>query len=274
MIKVAAVIGAPDLQKDTLAVYSNDLEKGFGRVADLGYQGVELMTKNPITLDGPGMKRLLDGAGIPLVSLCTGHVFGEDGLGLVGPDREVCSRAMKRLKEFVDFAADNFGDGTMVNIGRSRGQGYAEDPNRTLDEMAKAFGELADYARPKGIRLVLEPITVNQTNFINTTRDGIDMVDRVGRDNFGLMLDVYHMNIEDDDIYESIRQAGKRCWFCHFTDNNRKYPGSAHLDFKRIVDTLQEIGYDGYVSMEILPWPDGDTAARKAIAHVKQFISK
>lgn len=273
MIKIAAVIGSPDLQKQTLAVYSNDLRQAFQKVSRLGYQGVELMTKDPARLDGKSMKRWLEEAGVALVGLCTGHVYGEDGLGLVGPDRAVCEKAMKRLKEFVDFAAGNFGAGTMVNIGRSRGQGFRDDSERTLNEMAKSFGELADYAQPHGIRLVLEPITVNQTNFINTTQDGIEMVDRVGRENFGLMLDVYHMNIEDDDIYESIRQAGARCWFCHFTDNNRKYPGSAHLDFKRIVESLEEIGYDGYVSMEILPWPDPDTAARSAISHVRQFIS-
>jgi sugar phosphate isomerase/epimerase len=173
----------------------------------------------------------------------------------------------------VDFAAVFFGAGTLVNIGRSRGQGFPHDPVRTLDEMATVFDKLSDYAQPHGIKFVLEPITVNQTTFINTTQDGIEMVDRVGRGNFGLMLDVYHMNIEDDDIYESIRQAGERCWFYHFTDNNRKYPGSAHLDFERIVRTLHEVGYDGHVSMEILPWPDPDTAARSAISHLRQFIS-
>jgi sugar phosphate isomerase/epimerase len=86
------------------------------------------------------------------------------------------------------------------------------------------------------------------------------------------MLDVYHMNIEDVDIYDSIREAEASCWFVHFADNNRRWPGSAHLNFEKIVNTLNEIGYDGFVSLEILPWPDPDAAARSSIKSLRQFI--
>jgi sugar phosphate isomerase/epimerase len=272
MIKIAAMVGAPDLETETLAVYSGDLAEAFKKVSSLGYDGVELMTKNPKTLDGEKLRRLLEKNGLILTGLCTGHVYGEDRLGLVGPDRKVCKKAMVRLKEFVDFAAEYLEPGICINIGRARGQGYVDDSVRTLDEMATAFRELSDYALPYGIKIVLEPITVNQTNYINTTQDGIRMVEHVQRSNIGLMLDVYHMNIEDDDIYESFREAKDKCWFVHFTDNNRKYPGGGHLDFKKIVRTLEEIGFDGFVSMEILPWPDPDTAARAAITHLRQYI--
>jgi sugar phosphate isomerase/epimerase len=272
VIKISAVIGAPDLEQGTLAVYNGDLQKAFKKVAEHGYVGVELMTKNPKKLDGKKIKRWLDDNGLVLVGLCTGHVYGEDKLGLVGPNPDICARAMDRLKEFVDFAAEYFGNGTFINIGRARGMGYKNNPERTLSEMEKAFGELADYAKPHGIKFVIEPVTVNQTDYITTTQDGIEMVKRVGRSNFGLMLDVYHMNIEDDDIYKSFREAGEKCWFVHFTDDNRKYPGGGTLDFKKIISTLGEINYNGYVSMEIMPWPDPDTAARSAIAHLKKFL--
>lgn len=246
----------------------------FGKVAALGYDGVELMTKDPAQLDGVRIRRWLDENHLKLVGLCTGHVFGEDGLGLVGPDPDVCRQAMARLKSFVDFAATYCGEGTLVNIGRSRGPGYPDDAEGTLVRMAEAFGELADYASPHGVRLVLEPINVHQAPHIHTSQDGIAMVNRVDRPNFGLMLDVYHMNIEDVNIYESFREVGELCWFVHFADNNRKWPGSAHLDFERIIEVLNEIDYDGYVSMEILPWPDPDTAARSSIEFLRQYIPK
>ena len=73
--------------------------------------------------------------------------------------------------------------------------------------MAAAFRELAEYAAPRGVRLVLEPINVLQASYIHTSQDGIEMVQRVDHPNFRLMLDTYHMNIEDVDIYASIRQA-------------------------------------------------------------------
>jgi sugar phosphate isomerase/epimerase len=274
VIKIASMIGAPDLEQETLAVYSGDLATAFAKVAKLGFDGVELMTKNPAHLDGVSIRRWLDENHLTLAGLCTGHVYGEDGLGLVDPDPGVCRQAMARLKTFVDFAAAHFGEGTLVNIGRSRGPGYANDTASTLEKMAEAFGELADYALPRKVRLVLEPINVHQAPYIHTSQDGIAMVNRVRRPNFGLMLDVYHMNIEDVNVYDSFREAGERCWFVHFADNNRKWPGSAHLDFEQIVNVLGEIGYDGYVSLEILPWPDPDTAARSSIEFLRRYIPK
>jgi sugar phosphate isomerase/epimerase len=274
VIKIAAMIGAPDLKQETLAVYSGDLATAFVKVAGLGYDGVELMTKDPTQLEGVKIRRWLDEYHLELAGLCTGHVYGEDGLGLVGPDPEVCRQTMARLESFVDFAATHFGEGTLVNIGRSRGPGYPNDAARTIERMAEAFGELADYALPYGVRLVLEPINVHQASYIHTSQDGIAIVKRVNRPNFGLMLDVYHMNIEDVDIYDSFREAGEQCWFVHFADNNRKWPGSAHLDFEQIVKVLNEIGYDGYVSLEILPWPDPDTAAQSSIEFLRQYIPR
>jgi sugar phosphate isomerase/epimerase len=272
VIKIAAMIGAPDLKQGTLAVYSGDLPAVFRKLARLGYDGVELMTKDPTQLDGIKIRTWLEENHLELVGLCTGHVYGEDGLGLVGPDPQTSHQAMARLKSFIDFATTHFGKGTLINIGRSRGPGFAGDSTGTLECMAEAFQELADYALSAGVRLVLEPINVHQAGYIHTSQDGIAMVRRVDRPNFGLMLDVYHMNIEDVDICDSFREAGELCWLVHFADNNRKWPGSAHLDFEQIVDVLNEISYSGYVSLEILPWPDPDTAARSAIQSLRRYI--
>ncbi|HET6443252.1 MAG TPA: sugar phosphate isomerase/epimerase family protein [candidate division Zixibacteria bacterium] len=272
MIKIAAMIGTPDLTQETLALYSGDLDIAFRKVADLGYDGVELMTKDPSRLDVLQIRRSLDLLGLELVGLCTGHVFGEDNLGLVGPDRELCQQAMVRLKSFVDIAADHFDQGTMVNIGRSRGPGYPGNPIATLDDMVTAFRNLAAYAGERGVRIVLEPINVHQVNHIHSSQDGVAIVKRVGHKNFGLMLDVYHMNIEDEDIYNSFREAGDLCWFVHLADNNRHWPGSAHLNFEQIFRVLEEISYEGYVSLEILPWPDPDTAAQASIESLRRYL--
>ena len=272
MIKIAATIGTPDLRTQALALYCGDVATAVHKVAALGYDGVEFMMRDPAQLDGMQLRRWLDKYNLQLAAICTGHVYGEDGLGLVGPEVQVCRQAMQRMKSIVDFAATYFEPGAIVTIGRSRGPGYADDPDRSLAEMEATFGELADYAAPRGVRLVLEPINVHQARYIHTTQEGIAMVKRVNRPNFGLMLDVYHMNIEDVNIYDSFREADGLCWFVHFADNNRHWPGSAHLDFGQIVHVLNEIGYSGYVSTEILPWPDPDTAARATIESLRRYI--
>lgn len=272
-MKISAMVGTPELTRQALAVFQGDLGAAFHRLASLGYDGVELMTKNPRKLDGQAILRMLDDNELELAGLCTGHVYGEECLGLVEPDPAVERAAMARLCSILDWA-QNFGPGTRVNLGRARGMGKPEDPAGTLSRMETAFQTLADYAAPRGIELVLEPINAHQATFIHTTQEGIEMVDRVNRPNFKLMLDVYHMNIEDVDIYDSIRQAAQVIGFVHFTDNNRHWPGSAHIDFPRVIKVLDEIEYDGFVSLEILPWPDGDSAASSSIDYLRRYIPK
>jgi sugar phosphate isomerase/epimerase len=273
MIKISSMVGTPDLKSPVLAPYSGDLPAAFGKLAAMGYEGVEFMTKDPSKLDGAAIRRLLEEHNLGLCQICTGHVWGEDRLGLVNIDATLNREAMKRMKQIVDFAA-GFEPGIPVNIGRSRGQGDPVRRQASLAAYEEAFRELADYALPRKVRLTLEPITATLIKFVLTTQDGVEMCRRVDRPNFGLMLDVYHMNIEDVDIYQSFRDAEDYCWMVHVCDNNRRYPGSAHLDFARIVATLMEVGYDGFVSTEMLPWPDPDTSARAAIEHLRRFIPK
>jgi sugar phosphate isomerase/epimerase len=231
MIKISSMVGTPDLTAQVLAPYSGDMPAAFAKLAKLGYDGVEFMTKDPSKLNGAAIRRSLDEHNLELCQICTGHVWGEDKLGLA-------------------------------------------QPGKSLAAYEAAFQELADYAAPQKVRLTLEPITATLIKFVLTTQDGIEMCRRVNRPNFGLMLDVYHMNIEDVDIYQSFREAKNYTWLVHVCDNNRKWPGSAHLNFARIIDTLNEVGYDGFVSTEMLPWPDPDTSARAAIEHLRRFIPK
>jgi sugar phosphate isomerase/epimerase len=266
------MVGTPDLEAPTLAPYSGNLSLAFAKIAAFGYDGVEFMTKNPSLLDGPAIRHLLDEHNLELSQICTGHVWGEDKLGLVDQQANPSPQGMARLKAIVDFAAAHFEPGVPVNIGRSRGPGNPAQPEKSLAAYEAAFQELADYALPKKVRLTLEPITATIASFIITSQDGIEMCRRVNRPNFGLMLDVYHMNIEDVDIYQSIREAKKYCWHVHVCDNNRKWPGSAHLDFATIIATLNEIGYTAFIGTEMLPWPDPDTSARSAIEYLRRFM--
>jgi len=81
----------------------------------------------------------------------------------------------------------------------------------------------------------------------------------------GLLLDTFHMNIEEPDIYQSIENADQQIFHFHIADSNRWYPGAGHLDFPKIVSKLEAVNYNGFLSAEILPFPDGNTSAEKTI---------
>jgi sugar phosphate isomerase/epimerase len=87
----------------------------------------------------------------------------------------------------------------------------------------------------------------------------------------GILADTFHMNIEEPIIEESLKKYGDLIKHIHFADSNRWPPGYGHTDFKSIVETLKQIGYEGYISFEMLPMPDPDTAARQAIDFVKKL---
>ena len=273
-MKIASIVGTPDLEAPTLGLFQGpDLEKSLRGAAEMGFDGVELMLKNPPRLNSGQILRLLDKYGLQLAGLCSGHVWGEDRLGLVGPDPEVCKKAMARMKQFVDLAAE-LGSGTMVNIGRSRGRADESDMQGSWQRAVLAFRELADYALPKKVRLTLEPINHYEVNFIFTTLDGLQMCRDVDWPNFGLIPDVYHMNIEDVNVYDSLREARDYLWHIHFSDNNRKWPGNAHFDFPGVIATLEEVGYRDFVSIEIFPLPDPETAGRSSLAYLRAYIPR
>jgi sugar phosphate isomerase/epimerase len=265
------MVGAPDLGAPTLAPFSGDLEAAFQKLAALGFDGVELMTRRPSLLDAPRVCALLAKYRLQLTGLCSGHIFGEEGLGLVRPDLTINPEAITRLKEFVDAAAA-FGPTTMVNIGRSRGVGDPANLEGTLETAAVAIRELADYAQPKGIRLILEPISRDEVNFVHSTQDGVDLVKRVDRPNFGLMVDTYHMVREDADMLQSFYTAAPYIWHVHISDSNRRLPGSGEIDYQDVVRALEENGYAGFVSLEIQPWPDPQAAAQRSIEYLRRWI--
>jgi sugar phosphate isomerase/epimerase len=139
--------------------------------------------------------------------------------------------------------------------------------------LVEAIRECAEAAAGTGVRFALEPMNRYETDLIHTVADGLELIDRVGAPNFGLLLDTFHMNIEEPSIEDGIRTCGDRVFHVHVADSNRWHPGAGHLDFPSILETLSAIGYDGFVSGEFLPLPDADTAARRALDHLKEAMT-
>jgi sugar phosphate isomerase/epimerase len=140
-----------------------------------------------------------------------------------------------------------------------------------MDWLVEALQQCCAAAEPHGVRIALEPLNRYETSLIADVAQGLDLIERIGADNMGLLLDTYHMNIEEPIIEDSIRTAGDRIFHFHVADSNRWYPGAGHLDFPSILDALFETGYQGYVSGEFMPEPDPDTSAQRCFAYLRQL---
>jgi sugar phosphate isomerase/epimerase len=251
------------------ATFKGDLEANLTRIAGLGYDGVELAIRDPKLVDYAELDRLTRAHHLSVPAIGTGQAWGEEGLSFTDPDESVRKAAIQRIKSHYPGAA-RFG--ALVILGLIRGQVKpGVDPAEAMDWLVAAIRECAKIAAPLGMRLALEPINRYETTLINSAAQGLELIERVGADNFGLLLDTFHMNIEEPSIEASLWECQGRIFHFHVADSNRWPPGGGHLDFQSILETLIATGYRGWVSGEFLPKPDAETAAREGIAHLFQL---
>lgn len=247
--------------------FKGDFEENVAKITALGYDGVELAIRDPRLVDGKQLLSVLARYHLTVPAIGTGQAWGEEGLSFTDPDENVRRAAIQRVRDHVPFAAQA---GAVIIIGLLRG---IVKPNvsheRAYDWLVEALRACSEAARPAGVRLALEPLNRYEISLVNNVAQGLQLISDVGADNFGLLLDTFHMNIEEPDIEESIRAAGARIFHFHVADSNRWYPGAGHIDFASVLAALRETGYEGYVSGEFMPMPDADTAAQRAIAYLR-----
>lgn len=271
-MKLSAVLCGPDVAYGPLALLAGSFEEKLQKARQYGYDGFELMVRDPRRLDVAGIKRAIANQDLQVSQVVTGELFGADRLCLVTPDAVIWCRAQERIKAVIDLAAEI---GGFVNIGRFRGRlDWMDSPEGGYAVAVERIGLVADWANEKGVQITLEPINRYEIDFILTTQDGLGFLRDLDRPNVGLMLDMFHMNIEDASIAGSLSEAyAAGClWHVHIADSNRRYPGSGHLDFVSIVNTLKQLGYSAYLSAELFPLPDADTAAKKTAEYFRALL--
>ncbi|MBM3703329.1 MAG: TIM barrel protein, partial [Actinobacteria bacterium] len=101
--------------------------------------------------------------------------------------------------------------------------------------------------------MFLEPINRYEINFINTMEEGYRFIEKVAEDNLLLLIDTFHMNIEEPSTTQSIKNFGSLIGHIHIADSNRKAPGLGHIDFLSIIAQLMKINYRSFLSAEIIP---------------------
>ena len=141
--------------------------------------------------------------------------------------------------------------------------------------------EIYAYAESLGILIGIEPINRFETYFINRGDQALALAEAVGP-NCGVCLDTFHMNIEEDDMYAAIRRAKGRLVGFHVADNNRMAPGMGTINWRKVIKTLQEIGYDKVLSVEFCspldrtpanPYPNSiETNPKGLSAEQKKFL--
>ncbi len=271
-MKIGIAVAPREALPSAFVVFRDDLEINLKKAAALGYDGVELALLRPDQVEAERIEALLKELGLEIPMISSGQVFAEGGLCFTSPEQDIRDRAVSRIKRLIDAAA-RFR--SMVNIGRVRGPLEPGKPSGLAeDRFLGAMKDVADYAATHGVVIAVEPVNRYELNFVNRLEEAAELIDRLGRPNVKVMPDVFHMNIEEASIEGSLVAFRDYIAYVHFADSNRFAPGMGHLNFPNIITVLRAIGYAGYVTAEILPHPDPDTAAARAAAYLRALIPK
>lgn len=119
-----------------------------------------------------------------------------------------------------------------------------------FERCIEGLAEVSTEAAAAAVRLALEPLNRFETDIVSTVAQGIQVVDQVGSPALGLLLDSFHMNIEEGSISDAIREAGARIVHFQANENHRGFPGTGHLPWSDITSALHDVGYQGPVSLE------------------------
>lgn len=266
-------VATPDVAiSPAVTAYQGKFRDCCSDLAALGYDGVELMTLDPDMLDWDEIKDTAAQFDLKIPLVCTGEIFGQLGLSFADPSRDIRERAVERVCRNIDFAAYL---GANVNIGRVRGQ-YRHDVPRRQTELwaADALKRICEHGAPKNVSVALETVTIMQTNFINTLQEAVELIKLADAPNLKLMMDIFHLNLEEKNIFEAIRSYSEYNIHVHLADNNRRYPGHCGLDFEKIISTFHDAGYDGAFCTEIFQIPDQAAAAKGAMEHLDPLFKK
>ena len=262
-MKKCIAISTPGARFSALAVKEN-FRDSIRKVAELGYDAVELHIRDPHAIDADEIGSLLHQYRLPVPTIGTGQAYGEEGLSFADPDPAIRGKAVQRIKDQMDLAS-RLGI-PRVTIGLIRGTvkpGANQD--QTEEHVRACMVECLDYN--PAVTLILEPINRYETSLYNDTASAKEVIDRIGRPNLKMLIDTFHMNIEEPDMIQSILDVREYISHVHFADSNRWPPGCGHIDFRKIVAALRKIRYGGVICAEILPKPTPDECLRLTIEY-------
>jgi sugar phosphate isomerase/epimerase len=241
-------------------VFWDGLEDSLAAAARLGFDAVEIFPPSAEALDARVLRQLLEKHSLKLAAVGTGAGWVVHKLRLTDPDANIRGQARNFIASIVDMAGKL---GAPAIIGSMQGRvESAVSRDQALRWMAEALEQLGPRAHAYDVPLLLEPLNRYETNLFNTVENTLSFLKPLRTQNVKLLCDCFHMNIEEVSIAESLKSAGRSLGHVHLADSNRRAAGLGHTDFAPIYAALQQIDYTGYLSAEVLPLPDSESAAR------------
>lgn len=219
------------------------------QVAEMGFDLVELPIETPGEFDYARAAELIRAHGLDVSAVAA---MGEDR-DLIHPDEAIRANGAAYLRQCIEAAcalgAANLVGPMYATVGRTWPM-TADERARDTELLVGQLRELAAYAGEHGVTLCVEPLNRFETSFLNLASQAVELIDQVDHSACQVMLDTFHMNVEERSLGDAIRAAGSRLRHVHTCENDRGAPGTGHIPWNDVAAALREIGYDGPVVIE------------------------
>lgn len=240
--------------------------------ASAGFDGIELRGTADWSERLDGLKAARErGAVFSSVCLISDRFIGDFD---AGRRRE----AVEHMKDLLSGIAELGGTGavTPAAYGLASRRLPPFDVPRTEEEdrrvLLDALEELGEHADERGTLVLLEPLNRYEDHMLNRVDQATQLCQSVGRPSIKVMGDLFHMNIEEDDLGETIRRAEGYLAHVHLADSNRLQPGAGHTDFAGAFEALRGVGFDGYMAMECGIRGDAREVLPEVVRHLRSLM--
>lgn len=257
----------------------NDLEKTMRYIKEIGYDGIEIA---PFTIADyvteipsetrKSIRNTAEKVGIEVVGIHWVFV-GPKNVYLTHPDPDVRKYTAEYLKELVNFCADI--GGNIIVFGSPKQRNVMRDVtyNQAFEYAKEVFCSALPLCERRNVTICMEQLTHWETNFCHTVEETVELIEAINHPNFKLILDTKAMTFLQEPREEIIRKYGKYLRHYHANDENLLGPGMGKVDFVPIIRALRDIGYKGYLSVEVFKFDLGpEKIATESINYLKKVF--
>jgi len=255
-------------------------EKSYQRLKRYGYDGIELTPPKGRYGLGISLEKFISDHKKLLVDFdlqvsCINECWGEEW-DPYSPhfktmtERKTADLAVSETKEDIDIAAE-LGAPFVTIATAIHADITKENAKQCTAIVVDTLRQMSEYARTKNVKIVFEATNhLEMGKYVNTALNHKRLIEITGRDNIGIQLDWFHVNLEELNPYEAVMDAQPYLWHMHFRDSNSLAPGYGTVDFKAVFRAIKKTNYSGFCTLESAPLvPDAERAAKNGIDYLK-----
>ncbi len=252
-------------------IIKDGIIKGIETAKSLGFGGIEIHIKEPALLNCGPIEEALELNGITVTSIASGLGAEAFHYSLSSPDKSEREKAIRAYEEYL-ILAGRFS--SKVILGYFKGD---LPPGASRDQYKKRLMEslliCAENAGKHGATIIIEPLNRYIDTFLMDTTETMDIIETIGSDRVGIMLDTCHMALEGYDMESDIRMCAEKLLHFHLSEADRFYPGHGGIDFKHVLKCLKSIDYTNALGFEYRPLPNPIQSAQKGLSYIDRCLA-